>query len=307
MQLTVLFSTHNGAGVLPEVLAAYAAQTCHDDWEMIVVNNASTDATAACLDSFAGRLPLTVVDHPVAGKNAALNAALPLLKGSTVIVTDDDAVPAPRFLDQWARVAREQPDYDLFGGRIEPLFQASPPSWMVEARFHFAEIFAACDHDEGPIRARDIFGPNMAVRRTVFDRGITFNESIGPNGSDRNYPMGSETEFCQRVEEHGHKAWFATGPRVRHIVRPHQLGTPFWTSRAYRHGLGVGLQERIAADQTSRPLVQRVTSLARGKLKQARHYSAYSLARGDELKAHEGLWNYHWHRGYTDAKTRAQL
>lgn len=307
MQLTVLFSTHNGAGVLPPVLDAYAAQTRLRGWDMIVVNNASTDATADCLDSYADRLPLTVIDHPVPGKNRALNAALPHVKGSLVIVTDDDAIPAPDFLDAWARVAQEQPDHDLFGGRIEPLFQKRPPSWMVTARFHFAEIFAACSHDEGPIRAHDIFGPNMAVRRTVFDNGITFNEAIGPNGSNCNYPMGSETEFCKRVESHGHLAFFAAGPTVRHIVRPHQLGTTFWTSRAYRHGLGVGLQERIAANQSTRPLGQRVASLAKGKLKQARHYSAYNFAYGDDLKAHEELWNYHWHRGYTDSKARAQI
>ncbi|WP_255440676.1 glycosyltransferase family 2 protein [Paracoccus sp. MC1854] len=305
--VTVLFSTHNGAGVLPTVLNAYAMQKPGCTWEMIVVNNASIDSTSACLESFKGKLPLVVLDHPEPGKNKALNAALPKARGSFVIVTDDDAIPEANFLDEWFRALVENPSYDLFGGAIDPFFQKDPPAWMLESQFHFEEIYAVCRHAKGPLAAREIFGPNMAVRSALFESGIRFNEDIGPNGSNRNYPMGSETEFCTRVEGLGHKAFFAPEPRVRHIVRPHQVEKDFWTSRAYRHGLGVGLQERMAAGQLSRPLGKRLASLAKGKLRQAFFYAARNPLHPTDLKYNERLWQYHWCCGYTDAKTRAQL
>lgn len=302
--VTVLFSTHNGSGVLPAVLSAYATQQPCCSWEIIVVNNASTDATISCLQDFIGKLPLVVLDHPEPGKNRALNAALPRIGSEFVIVTDDDAIPEGDFIDSWLKASRENPSYDLFGGTIEPFFQAPPPAWMEESRFHFEEIFAACRQDEGPVRAKDIFGPNMAVRSSVFRKGIRFNEEIGPNGSNKNYPMGSETEFCTRVEMSGHKAFFATGPKVKHIVRPRQVEKDFWTSRAYRHGLGVGLQERVMAGRSSVPLGKRLASLAKGRIKQALNYSPFP---SNNLKSNERLWQYHWWRGYTDAKIRPEI
>lgn len=307
MDLTVLFSTHNGAAVLPFVLDGYAGQSGGCTWNMVVVNNASTDETAECLRGYASCLPLTVIDHPVPGKNAALNAALPGLEGSLIVITDDDAIPAPDFLDQWARIAMAQPGFDLFGGHVDLLFQKQPPSWMLESRFHFAELFAACNHMEGPIDAGHIFGPNMAVRRTVFDKGITFNEAIGPSAKNRNYPMGSETEFCSRLESMGYRSFFASGPRVQHIVRPHQISPSFWSSRAYRHGLGVGLRERMERNEHMLPFRKRLPDMVMGRLRQAKGYLAFRSSPADSFSAHEGLWNYHWHRGYTDARGHGRI
>jgi hypothetical protein len=78
----------------------------------------------------------------------------------------------------------------------------------------------------------------MAIRRTVFAQGLKFAEWIGPDGSNANYNMGSETEFCNRAYSLGHKTWFAREPMVWHIVRSHQLEPRFWSQRAYRNGRG---------------------------------------------------------------------
>ena len=82
----------------------------------------------------------------------------------------------------------------------------------------------------------------MAVRRAVFERGLRFDESIGPNGSDPLYPMGSETEFLRRAAKAGFAAWFTREPLVQHIVRPHQTMDSYLADRAYRHGRGIALQ-----------------------------------------------------------------
>ena len=59
---------------------------------------------------------------------------------------------------------------------------------MQKSRFHYDEIFAVRTLKTGPIKATEIFGPNMAVRKNIFDSGIVFNEEIGPNGLNKNYP-----------------------------------------------------------------------------------------------------------------------
>lgn len=300
--ITILFATYNGGAVLPSVLEGYKKQDPDCNWDMVVVNNASTDGTADILKGYAQDLPLTVIEHADPGKNKALNAALPHVKGAFVIVTDDDAVPAPDFIAQWYKVAQTQKAYDLFGGCVEPVFQEAPPAWMADSRFHFEEVFAVRDLPDGPVAGRAIFGPNMAVRRLVFDEGVHFNEDIGPNGSNKNYPMGSETEFCTRVEGLGHKAYFCQGAKVQHIVRPHQIKKAFWTQRAYKHGLGFGLQERLSTNKASSS--QKIMKRIKGRVKQFLCLIRYGLNIGDARKANENLWQYHWERGYYHAQNR---
>jgi hypothetical protein len=99
-------------------------------------------------------------------------------------------------------------------------------------------MFGHRDLPEGPTEPGEIFGGNMAVRRSVFERGVRFDEAIGPNRDNPNYRMGSESEFLRRVGRAGATAWFAHEPLVQHIVRQHQWSAQAWVDRAYRSGLG---------------------------------------------------------------------
>ena len=57
-------------------------------------------------------------------------------------------------------------------------------------------MFAHRDLPEGPIGADEIYGPNMAVRTSILDQGFRFDEKIGPNAEDPDYPTGGETDFA---------------------------------------------------------------------------------------------------------------
>jgi glycosyltransferase involved in cell wall biosynthesis len=239
IELTVLLATRNGGTVLSRVLAAYMAVAREaSNWQLIVVDNGSEDDTALILRSFQSELPLEVLEVAEPGKNRALNAGLAAAEGRFIVLTDDDAVPSPSFVAAWSRCARARTDYDLFGGTIEPLFDLEPPRWLVRNQESAAMLFARSDLREGPVSWARIYGGNMAVRKRIFDEGFRFNESLGPNGADPFYPMGSESEFCRRVSQSGAKSWFAAEPKVWHIVRASQLQPEYWAARAYRSGRG---------------------------------------------------------------------
>lgn len=252
--LTVILCTRNGEPTLDAVLDGYLKQQPGGfTWEIVIVDNGSTDGTAALIRRYQSRLPLSLVNEPVPGKNRALKRGLAGIQAAFIVMTDDDAVPAPNFLQAWWETAQRAPDYDLFGGRIEPDFPAPPPDWLKHAYRLCAILFAKSDLPEGAMAALHISGPNMAIRRRVLDAGITFDETIGPNGADPNYPMGSETDFCYRAARAGHRAYFARDPLVRHIVRPHQMEPGFWRSRLHRNGRGAArilLAERATRFRT---------------------------------------------------------
>jgi glucosyl-dolichyl phosphate glucuronosyltransferase len=239
IELTVLIACRNGAQVLPRVLDGYRRATPPPvGWKMVIVDNGSTDGTPDIVNSFSKELPIELCSLVQPGKNRALNAGIAAVEGRIAILSDDDAIPHPAFLTAWAQYLDRETGCELLGGSIEPLFDVPPPHWLLATRLRFELMFSERELPEGPIDAGDIYGPNMAVRTSVFERGFRFDEAMGPNALDPDYPMGSEVEFCRRVADAGARCWFAKEPRVQHIVRAAQLGKAAWAKRAYRCGRG---------------------------------------------------------------------
>jgi glycosyltransferase involved in cell wall biosynthesis len=301
--LTVLIATRNGEHVLQRTLEGYCrVQAPSHGWKMVIVDNGSEDSTPVILASFKKRLPLETLQQPIAGKNRALNTGLCAVEGSVAIITDDDAIPYSSFLIEWSRYLNRSLDYEMFGGSIDLLFEGRPPKWILKNKAHFDLQFGLRDLPEGPIAAEAIFGPNMALRRSVLENGFRFDEKIGPNGSDPYYPMGAETDFCRRVERSGAKAWFAKEPRVRHIVRSNQLSRSNWAKRFYRHGRFVA-QQMWESGQTLPPYMSRPLLIDQVWLL----YHRIRMLSPFPLQSINSVHAYHWKRGFCDewAKRRA--
>ena len=299
-ELTVILATHNGARVLPRTLDGYMQLGDPGfPWKIVVVDNASTDGTPDVLRRYQDALPLAVLTEPVAGKNRALNRALSAIEGEMIVVTDDDAIPQPGFLTAWREAFQKHRDYDLFGATIKPFFDVPAPDWMIRNEPKFAELYALRDLPDGPIDPFGIFGPNMAVRRSVFDAGVIFSQAIGPNASDSNYPMGSENEFCYRASLNGARSFFVKDPVVLHIVRAHQLTPDYWAKRAYRLGRGVAHVQwesgRLRPDPIRLPFLA-VDASVRRWLKRML-FLAPSLST-DPLRRFNAHWAFHWDRGF---------
>jgi len=234
-RLTILFSTHNGASTLPHMLDALERlEAPAGGWKLVAVDNASTDDSATILQERASRLPLTVLSEPRLGKSVALNTGLAAVEGDLVVLTDDDVTPHPQWLAAWRRLADDQPDYDIFGGAIEPVWPAPPAAWILKDVPK--GFFAGTDFKEGPAAPHEIWGPNMVVRRSVLDR-ISFNDGIGPNGTMR-YATGAETEFVMRAVKAGHRCWHAPDIVVGHLIEPRQLTEQWILQRAFNHARG---------------------------------------------------------------------
>jgi L-malate glycosyltransferase len=235
--LTVLLATRNRAQILSDVLEAYChLQSPASGWKLVIADNGSTDQTAQVIASFANRLPLHFVCEPKLGKNLALNVGLGLVEGDLIVFTDDDAFPGPDWLVQLRRAADNQPSYSIFGGVVVPRWEIPPPRWIGWVDQGAAYTITDPSLTEGPIDAHHVFGPNMAIRTSVFSPETRFDPSIGPRGPS--YPMGSETELVLRLHRQGHKAWHVQGAAVEHFIREEQLNEDWLLQRAIRFGRG---------------------------------------------------------------------
>lgn len=261
VDLSVLFSTRDRADTLERTLAAMSRLEPGDlRWELIVIDNGSSDRTAEVLSAAAGRLPIRVLHEPVPGKNRCLNLGVSRAGGSLLVFTDDDVLPRADWLTAYAEAAGRWPDDSVFSGRIRLDFPPGTPAWIPRLPQPYLKFaFSLYDHDrhEGPIKHSPT-GPNMAVRRSVFDR-FSFNESIGPAG--KNYAMGSETELLIRLRDAGHRFIYVPDSRVKHIIREEQATVGWLASRGTRLGRGQ-MASSLIQGHNVRPLLWR--SLTQG-------------------------------------------
>jgi hypothetical protein len=154
-----------------------------------------------------------------------------------VIFSDDDVIYPEDFFTTYFALHKNKVDCEVFGGSVEAKWPFSPNQNMldgIDPVVAFAITPKSAGYNEGEIDPIKLHGPNMAVVRRVFDEGLRFNETIGPNGGE--YVMGSETDILYRLKESGLKAYFCPQLAVQHIIRPVQFTHKWLASRAFKAG-----------------------------------------------------------------------
>ena len=220
MDASVVISTWNRASSLSRTLNSFAGmQPVPGGWELIVIDNNSTDDTKAVCAERAGTLPLRYVFDPVPGKWGALNRVIPTTHGRLLAFTDDDVDVEPGWLAALCSAAGRHPDAAFFGGRVVPRWEAPPPRWLAErAEGELRGLSVCCNFGshERPLPAEDgvFLGANMAFRRCVFEAGRSFPESLGPRGLTR-YP-GGETRLMTDLHADAVKAVWVPDAVVHH-------------------------------------------------------------------------------------------
>lgn len=247
--ISVLMATHNGADTIGRTLEAMSKlDTPKGGWELIIVNNASSDATETLVQKWRDRLPLRYMLEPRLGKSKAMNTALKHAEGDFLIMTDDDVLPDRGWLIEWRRVADGWPQCAVFGGAIVPEFDGHPPRWSMP-RVCLTVLYAQTPElAEGEVEPADISGPNMAMRRSVYESGHRFDESflVGTYGL-----MGEDSEFVRRAYTHGLTIGFAPTARVRHIIHEKQLSWRWMHHRFFRHGRTMFLFEEVRQNEAT--------------------------------------------------------
>lgn len=117
--VTIVVPAHDRAALLPDTLDSVARQTC-EDWECLVVDDHSRDATVEVAQAYAARdgrfrvLQLPASRH---GANAARNAGLEQACGNYVTFLDSDDLYVPHKIEQQVAAFRQDPTLDLVSCR----------------------------------------------------------------------------------------------------------------------------------------------------------------------------------------------
>ncbi len=173
--ISVVVCTCNRAARLPEFFEALRRLTVPDGlkWELIVVDNASKDATKDCIvaEHARGGLPLKYVLETQRGLGAARNAGLRNAVGAIIAMTDDDCFVAPDWLATLSLIFADS-GVDVVGGRV---LLHNPRDFPVTIRLDdgrhevatFQQLFST------------VPGCNLAFRRGVVEQIGGFDPALG--------------------------------------------------------------------------------------------------------------------------------
>jgi glucosyl-dolichyl phosphate glucuronosyltransferase len=183
IRVSVVISTYNRAQQLEQALDSLLAQAGDVPYEVIVVDNNSTDTTPAVVARIAERSGGRVRSafEPRQGLSHGRNTGISLSSGPLIALSDDDVCVARDWILQLARTFDEHPDIDYVGGRVLPRWIEPPPAWLTTA--HWSPL-ALQDYGPQPMvtgreRAICLVGASLAFRRRVFDLVGEFTPALG--------------------------------------------------------------------------------------------------------------------------------
>lgn len=235
MKISVGICTWNRSELLSRTLDSLTRLEIPDgvDWELLVVDNCSTDDTSAVLRSYRDELPLTPLYEERAGKTYALNRAIDAASGDYVVWTDDDVRVAPDWLAAYHEAFVRYPDAGFFGGEVVPDFEGTVPSWLTEGLAAIAGVYAVTRMSEGPVRLDDPhlpYGVNVAFHMDV-QRRHRYDPALGRRGES--LQCGSETDVIRRALNAGVEGRWWPKARVHHFI-PEERQTVEYVRRYFR-------------------------------------------------------------------------
>ncbi|OIQ94848.1 putative glycosyltransferase EpsH [mine drainage metagenome] len=194
IEVSVIVCTRNRARQLVACLNHFRRQQTVVRWELLIVDNGSTDATRSVADAFIADLdvPACTLSEPTRGNGAGRNAGIAWARGQVIGFTDDDCYVAHDYVEQLARTFRTHA-VDYIAGRILLFDPDDAPVTIAESTVP-RDVPA-----HQPVPGAFIQGANMAFRRAALLKQGGFDPVFGAGARF----AGEDWEVAMRVSDGG--------------------------------------------------------------------------------------------------------
>lgn len=243
--LSVILCTYNRDRYIYPVLQSIAqGDLPHADYEIVFVNNNSTDNTEAECRRFQADHPdinLRYCVESLQGLSHARNCGIHNAQGDILVYVDDDALVNPQYLSTYADFFQRNPHAVAAGGPILPQYDGcEEPSWMshytrqlVTGKLYLGEKEREFSKGAYP------GGGNAAYRKSVFDAVGLFNTDLGRKG---NSLIGAEEkDLFDKMTSRGMRFYYLPTAILYHLIPPKKLTKDYFDRLTY----GIGVSERM--------------------------------------------------------------
>jgi glucosyl-dolichyl phosphate glucuronosyltransferase len=231
-RITVAICTWNRAAYLRKAIQSVLDQI-PKDMELLIVDNASTDATPAILAEFAKFHPhIVLYREPRIGVSHARNTVMEHAKGDVVLFLDDDGWAEAGWLKAYQQFLINRPLERLgcVGGPIRAFFDSPRPRWLAS---NFYEL------DKGPeicklVESDAPWGGNVAYNKRAVQQVGGFAVDLGRKGGF----LGAheESELNRRLKTEGFDNWWLPTASIQHLVPANRLRLSWQVHSAFSYG-----------------------------------------------------------------------
>jgi len=245
MLLSVIIPTRNRSQTLSCTLDSIKMQTIDPKlFEVIVIDNRSTDSTRDMVDSFSGKIPnLRYFYEKEPGLHVGRHKGLKEAKGNILVYADDDIEAFPTWLEGIVGVFEDK-DVVLVGGKNLPKFETEPPDWIMKMWLQsrpegkILGLLSILDLGDSikVINPFYVFGCNYSIRKSIVLEAGGFHPDALPRELVR-FRGDGESYVSRYIMENGYKALYYPKTSIFHYVSRERMTLKYFYHRAYIQGI----------------------------------------------------------------------
>lgn len=242
MTISFIICTYNRDKYIYECLSRLAKNTAQAGWEIVLVNNNSTDHTSAECARFANDYPNADYHYFVEtqqGLSFARNRGIQEAKGDWLVFLDDDAMVGVDYIAHLQQHLSTHPEAGAFGGQIEPFFEGETPDWLNPWSMSFVSALDMGKQTKVFPKGSYPIGANMGISRETVEKSGMFNTALGRIGN--NLMGGEEKDIFNRIRQLNIPICYFPNIPVRHCIPPKRTTKAFIAQLGY----GVGMSEHL--------------------------------------------------------------
>jgi glycosyltransferase involved in cell wall biosynthesis len=246
--VTIIICCYNSAQLLPPTIKHIAKQKNQDNiyWELIVVNNNSTDDTAQVArqewDKYGLKeVKLSVVNEAQAGLSYARKMGVEAASFEYIIFCDDDNWLSDDYLQTAFRILEENPAIGALGGRSEAIADVAFPGWWNQYISGFAVGRQATE--SGYIQSRKyLWGAGLVSRKILLSK--VFHKDFpsflsGRKGEELS--SGEDVEICARIILMGYLLYYDGNLLLIHYITETRFTVAYRDKMFEGHAKGVDI------------------------------------------------------------------
>ncbi|MEM7650040.1 MAG: glycosyltransferase, partial [Cyanobacteria bacterium P01_A01_bin.70] len=266
-RISAIICTHNREDYLGAAIDSLLEQD-FADYEVIVVDNASTDSTRAIVEA---RLPhprLQYVYEANLGLSVARNAGAAVAKGEILAYLDDDAEASGGWLTALAQIYEQDTTVAIAGGKVTLIWppNCTPPNWIstgMTGNLGAYDLGNEIVYIEQPgLTPR---GLNYSITADFLEKIGGFDVNLGRVG--KNLLSNEELYMTEKALNMGYRVAYLPDALVAHNVAPSRLAPTWFIRRSWWQGISECYRERVAGRSGWKQLQSGGERLIRGLYK----------------------------------------
>jgi glycosyltransferase involved in cell wall biosynthesis len=246
MKIAAIICTHNRDYYLGAAIDSLLAQD-YDDYEILVIDNASSDRTKDIVTSRLPNSQLRYIYEPTLGLSVARNRGAKETDAPLLAYLDDDAEASPQWLRILAEAFNSNEKLAIAGGQVTLIWpeNTTPPPWLSEELMGNLGLYNLGDEvfdiKQPGMTPR---GLNYCIRRSFLEEIGGFDPNLGRVG--KNLLSNEELYMTELAIQKGYQVYYLPQALAAHNVAPERMKPGWFFKRSWWQGVSECYREKIA-------------------------------------------------------------